>query len=353
MERVGPRILAVAIRAIGDVVLITPHLRLLKERTGASSLTVLVDGASADVLAHNPCVDRVVRIDRRKSRQLSWGQHVAETWSLIRALRAERYDIAVDLYSGPRSAALAWMSGSRHRYGEDVRDRARGYLYNHRMAVIRDGRHLVEQKLDLITELTGQVKPEETALEVVVSEAERQAARDHLNKMTLKSDRLVALIPGAGSPYRRWPAERFARVGDELNTRYGAQVLLLGGPEDQLVCRQVVDRMTRRPVDLSGTTSLRQSVALLNECQLVITNVTGPMHLAVALNQPKTIALYGQADLVQYAPWGTTASVVTRGTAAGAYWRHVDYRLDFEEFLLQVTVEDVLGNVARVMPVWQ
>lgn len=353
MEQAGPRILVIAIRAIGDVVLITPHLRLLKERTGASFLTVLVDGAGADVLEHNPCVDRVVRIDRRRSRRLSWGRHVAEIWSLIRGLRAGRYDIAVDLYSGPRSAVLAWMSGARHCYGEDVRGRARGYLYNRRMAVIRDGHHLVEQKLDLIAALTGQVNPEEAALEVVVSETERQAAWDHLDKMKLTSDRLVALIPGAGSPYRRWPAERFARVGDELNARYGAQVFLLGGPEDQPVCRQVADRMTRRPVDLSGTTSLRQSVALLNACQLVIANVTGPMHLAVALNKPQTLALYGQADLVQYAPWGTTASVITRGTSAGAYWRHVDYRRDFEEFLLQVAVEDVLDSVARVMPAWQ
>lgn len=316
-------------------------------------LTVLVDGASADVLAHNPFVDQVVRIDRRWSRRLPWVQRVAEAWNLIRALRAAKYDIVIDLYSGPRSAALAWMSGARVRYGEDVRDRARGYLYNRRMAVIRDGSHLVQQKFDLIAELTGQVKPEETALEVIVSAAERQAARDHLNKMLLKRDRLVALIPGAGSPYRRWPAERFARVGDELHARYGVQVVLLGGPEDQLVCRQVVDRMIQRPVDLSGATSLRQSIALLNECQLVITNVTGPMHLAVALNKPKTIALYGQADLVQYTPWGITASVVTHGAATGAYWRHVDYRLDFEAFLLQVTAEDVLDCVARVMPGWQ
>ena len=343
MPEGGKRVLVTAIRAIGDLVLITPILRLLKQRVPASYLAVIADGLSAEVLRHNPHVDRIVEIDRRAWHSLSWLERIRRTVRLAKDLRNERFDVGVDLFSGPRSAWLMWLSGSRERYGEDFRSRGRGFLYTQPIKILHDGRHLVEQKLELVHAMISDAESGEVKLELFLSEEEQTRAGTILARHGLTAETLVGLVPGAGSVYRQWPADRFAAVGDRLARDYGAQVVLLGGPEDVPICRRVAQRMECKATDLSGTTTLRESLALLREMGLVISNVTGPMHIAVALDKPKVIALFGGADICQYAPWGATGFMLTKGSKTEAYWDKIDYEQDYTKYLMQITTNEVCG----------
>ncbi len=106
--------------------------------------------------------------------------------------------------------------------------------------------------------------------------------------------------------------------------------------------------MASIPIDLSGKTTLRELIALLAEVDLVISNVTGPMHIAVALKKPKVVALYGAADTIQYAPWGASGIMLTKGSPGDAYWRKVDYHRDFQS-LLNISVDDVCDRVQPLM----
>lgn len=348
MTQRGRRVLVMALRAIGDVVLITPILRLLRQRVPAAYLAVVADGVSAEVLRNNPHVDRIIVINRALARRLSWHQRLLDTVSLLKDLRAERFDIAVDLFSGPRSALLTWLCEARDRYGEDFRARGRGYLYNHAIPVARDNRHLVEHKLDIIRPLVGDVEQRDAHLELYLAEGERAYARETLARLGLRAPLLVGLIPGSGSGFRNWPADRFAGLGDQLERDRHARIILFGGSHDMLVCQRLRELMRCCPVDFSGQTSLRELMALFAELDLIISNVTGPMHLAVALNRPKVIGLYGAADTVQYAPWGPTGTTLTKGTIRDAYWKKVDYRHDFE-YLNQISVKDVLDRVQTLI----
>ena len=148
------RILLIGIRAIGDVVLFTPFLSQLKKRFPHSSLTVLVDGPSAQVLEHNPYLDRVIVINRAKTKQGAWFTRWKNWAQLVRDLRRQPFDIVVDLFSGPRSAILSFVTGAQDRYGEDFRRKIRGLLYNHPVKVLRDGTHLIEQKLAILQAVT-------------------------------------------------------------------------------------------------------------------------------------------------------------------------------------------------------
>lgn len=339
------RILVIARRAIGDVVLITPLLRLLKERVPAGYLGVLVEENCADVLRHNPHVDEVFVLERTKRAEDRWPTRIRKGLTLIRTIRAKRFDIAVDLFSGPRSAVLARASAAPIRYGEDVRNRGRGFLYTHPIPVERDGRHLVEQKLALIRPLIGEVECSQAWLDLVTTQDERARARELLGRSNGRSSKLIGLIPAAGSVFRRWPASRFAELGDQLFERYGAQIFLFGHQTDVSICRDIFGLMGHKPVDLSGKTTLRELIACLHELDLVIANVTGPMHLAVAVKGPTVIGLYGAADLVQYAPWGEAGTILTKGSKDLAYWRKVDYQHDYEQYLMKITVGDVLDAV--------
>ena len=347
----GRRILVLAIRAIGDVVLVTPILRILKKLLPASYQAVVVDGPSAEVLRNNPNIDRIIAINRKASHVLQWNQWVREFFCLLSDLRSEHFDSAVDLFSGPRSALLAWLCGATDRYGEDFRARGRGFLYNHPVSIERDGRHLVEQKLDLIRSLVGKVEKDEAYLEIFVTGQERERAKAILAEFDLARGKLVGLVPSSGSIVRNWPSRNFAAVGDRLAQEYGAKIILFGGPNDVPVCQRVSGLMTSKCVNLCGKTSIRELIALFSELDLIISNVTGPMHIAVATNIPKVIGIYGAADTVQYAPWGLTGTIVTKGLPAEAYWRKVDYSRDFE-YLLKVSVQDVVEQVQSVMHDW-
>ena len=342
------RILILAIRAIGDIVLITPVPRLLKQKFPTSQLAVLADGASAQVLHNNPHIDRLFTIDRSRSRQLSWMQQLTEWMTLMTEIRRDRFDIVIDLFSGPRSAGIAWLSGASDRYAEDVRKGLRGFLYNRRVKVMRDDAHIVKQKLELIQSLVGKVERRDTQLEICLTQTETESITPIVEKEGRGHRRVIGFVPGAGSQWRIWPAERFAKLGDLLMKEYGADILLLGGPDDRLICQRITDMMMTKPDNLSGTTTLRELMGILAKLDLVVTNVTGPLHLASAFPKTKVIGLYGEADTVQYAPWGDNVMMVTKGKLEKAYWQKVDYQRDYE-CLLKITVADVLDVVHKAM----
>jgi len=348
MSDPAKRILVLTIRAIGDVALMTPIFRLLKQKFPTAYLAALADGASAQVLYHTPHIDRLYTIDRTQSRRLTWARRMREWVDLVTHIRREQFDMVVDLFSGPRSAILAWLSGAPVRYGEDVRRGLRGFLYSQPIKVVRDGRHLVEQKLDLLQSLVGNVEREAALLELYPTKDEQVAADLLLTRNDGVLRKRVGLIPGAGSIWRIWPAERFSELGDLLIKEYDVDMYLLGGKDDIPVCRRISDVMETKPIDLSGKTTLRELIALLAKLDLVISNVTGPLHLASAFSKPQIIGLYGEADTVQYAPWGNNVMMVTKGRVDRAYWKKVDYKRD-HKILRQITVKDVLEAVKRVM----
>ena len=188
-------------------------------------------------------------------------------------------------------------------------------------------------------------------LELYLTETERLQGKQLLSVAGNNQKRRIGLIPSAGSGWRVWPSERFAELANALSDIYGAEIILLGGEEDISVCRHIGELMHSQLLDLSGKMTLRELIAVLAKLDLVISNVTGPMHLAVALAQPKVIGLYGAADTVQYAPWGTHGTMLTKGVRQDAYWHKVDYQKDYG-ILCQITVDDVLRTVKSVMTSW-
>jgi ADP-heptose:LPS heptosyltransferase len=350
-QELQTRILIIAIRAIGDVVLITPLFPLLKKAYPLGHLSVLVDGPTAEVLANNPSIDRLIPMNRSESQRETCWKRVQNWVHQIRDIRNERFGVVIDVFSGPRSAILSYLSGASERYGEDFRNRGRGFLYNHPIKICRDGRHLIEQKLDLVKALLGEKGLQAGNLELFLTEKERKQGQHLLGETRHGQMRRIGLIPNAGSIWRVWPAERFAELADCLIQKFGVEVILLGGGNDVEVCSKICSLMKEKPRNLSGKTTLRELMAVLVELDLVISNVTGPMHLAVGLSQPKVIGLYGAADTVQYAPWGTYGTMLTKGSTQEAYWDKVDYRQDYE-LLCQITVEDVFHTVKSVLTEW-
>lgn len=335
------RILILAIRAMGDAVLITPIIRLIRQNLSPSYLAVLVDSISAEVLLNNPYIDKLYVINRTEHRRKPIFQRIGRDIGFLKELRRERFDIAIDLFSGPRSAILSYLSGANIRYGEDKRARLRGFLYNKRVKVKEDEYHLIEQKLQIIANLIQKV--DDTSLELFLTEEEIAKAGRLLKGKRIRDDCLrVGLFPGSGWRHKNWLPERFAKLGDILAEIYNAEIMIFGGPRDVEVCRQVEGLMANPSINLYGIASVRDTLALINEVEFFISNDTGPMHIAVALKKP-TVALFGPSDVKKYGPWGKNA-VVSKYLPCSPCPQQVDTCKD-NQCMKLIEVGDVLESI--------
>lgn len=306
MMPTGPqRILVLSIQALGDVVLTTPIYRNLRRAFPAARLEVVVEEPYEALLRGNPCLDRIRTVDRSRTgrRWPRWRKQLA----LLRALRRERFDVVLDLFGGPRSAILARLSLAPCRIGPATR--GHGWLYTDRLRVPKEGLHLVRQKLALAAPLLP--RAEELPLELYLAAEERVHARARLEQAGVPPGRpVVGFFPGAGWGHKIWPAECFAALGDALQRDLGATILLLGGTRDLASTRAVAGGMARTPVVVDGITDLRETMALIDGVHLLVSNDTGPMHIAMGLGKP-TLALFGPSDPRKYGPWGPHGEVVS------------------------------------------
>jgi len=336
------RLLVLAIRALGDVVLTTPVYRILKAAYPIATVDVVVERPYGDLLRGNPNLDAIYEVDRGRDlpRTANWSAQAR----LIGALRQKHYDTVVDLFSGPRSALMARLTGAGRRIGEDTRSRGRGWLYTHPIPVQREEEHLVAQKLRLIRPLVGDVK--EAPLELFVGSEGRAEAETLFQARGVRPGvPRICLFPGSGWINTRWPSERFAALGDLMADRYDADVIILGGEKDLAVCEAVADGMRHTPHRFSDLRSLQLMAALISRMDLFVSNNTGPMHMAVALKVP-TVAICGPTNLRKYSPWGNRFQVVSRRLPCSPCPQHEEScrlvgRVP-QACMLEITVEEVV-----------
>lgn len=340
------KILVIALRAIGDMVLITPVVRLLKTSKPHLHLTVVVDAISYEVLLHNAYIDRLVVLDRNANKNLPSLKRIREELGFFSELRSERFDVAIDLFGGPRSALMVRLSGAPVRYGEDPPRYLLKWFYTHRATVDREGEHLVTQKLKIIR-LLAESSHNHPPLELFLTEAEQEWADNYLNQFGLNpGEVLVGLFPGAGWEHKRWPSEKFAELADRLGKEGAIRVVLIGGVRDQAACEEVSAKMSLPPITLIQK-SVRETMAVLDRLDLFVSNDTGPMHIAVALGCP-TIVLFGPSNWKKYGPWAGKAKVVSENLSCSPCPQQVDtcwkVGRDRQECMKRIEVDRVFGE---------
>jgi lipopolysaccharide heptosyltransferase II len=307
------RILLVRLRQIGDVVFTTPAVRALRTRFPESSISYLVEPAAAPVVAHNPNIDEVI-VAPLGSGVAGWVADVA----LMRRLRAQKYDIAVDFHGGPRASLLTWLSGAPTRIGYEITGRS--WMYTCRVARPRSlrARHAVENQWDLLAPL--EIGPPDRLgcpLEMAVDSQTVTATRNRLEGFGVQSsDVLIVMHVSAGNPFRRWPVASFARVASTLvahDTR--RRVVVTSGPSETTAAAQVIAEARsqlsiadRSRVLVCGEFSLAELRALVERAALYIGGDSGPMHVAATSRVP-IVGLYGPTLPARSAPWRADASL--------------------------------------------
>ncbi len=316
--RPDARVLVVKLADIGDALLATPALRLLRAAVPQGTVDVLTTPAARAAFAHSGLVDTIHVFDKQPwDEALSALRRPFAPLALGARLRREEYDAVIVLhmlvtaFGAWKHAGLALATGAPVRAGLQRRGLAgwrSAFLTHGTPDRGYDDAHVAQQMRDVVTTLVGPRLGETTshALAFIPGERAEEAAAKIIAAPApdgrLLDDRgLVAMHPGTGAfgPSRRWAPERFAIVADEL-TRMGMQVALVGLPADGTAH---VQRAAKAPLfNWSGKTDLPTLAAVLRRCRLVIANDGGVGHLAAAMGTP-VVSIFGPSSESAWRPW--------------------------------------------------
>lgn len=303
----GECILVLRYRFIGDTLLTIPFLRNLRRAKPDARIVWVVAHDSDDVVAGIPYVDELMHWDPRPRDAGGRGTH--RTWraklAFIRELRRRRFDRVYVLKRSLTSAIIGWLSGAPRRIG--FATEGRGPLLTTRVPYRHD-QHEVQNFLDVLR--ADGVPVHDDHLEVWLTDDERRFAAEFLAQHGVApAQRLIALHPFATNKPRAWHEDNFVALANRLQAEHAARIIVFGGPGDKADAQYLRERIAPAPIVAVGTTTLRQTMALLERCALLVCNDSGIMHLGAALKRP-LVALFGPQSPVKFGPWGSECVVI-------------------------------------------
>jgi len=319
------RILIIKPSSLGDVVHALPTVNLVRRRFPSATITWLINDELASLLKKDcPIIDGVIAFPRREFGK-PW--KLARALKFLRRLRAERFDLVIDLQGLLRSGIMTWATRAPRRIGlSDAREGSR-FFYNEIVQVPRA--HAVERYLLAARHLGAEAGPVEFPLP--------SAAPDitYVDELLPKARPLIAVNPSARWETKLWGDDRFAALIKKLPRE---RVVLTGSAADAAR----LEKLAQGCVNLAGRTDLAQLAEVCRRCAVVITNDSGPMHLAAAVGTP-VIAIFGPTDPALTGPYGKGHIVLRSGIPCSPCMSADCHHTPRMECMQLVTVEQVLA----------
>lgn len=287
------RILLIKPSSLGDIVHAFPVVSAIKTQWPGSHITWLVKRQWADLVERAEGVDCVWPVEMTVRSWIREG----------RGLRAQRFDIAIDLQGLFRSAIVARFSGAPTRIGFANGREGSPWFYTQRIPVLSPDIHAVDRYLSVVAAL-GSSLPGKPRFGLRLLEKDMATVRELCQRKGFSMDKpWVAMNIGARWPTKRWPLASFAAVVDQLHETHRVPVVMIGSADERAYTNRL-RALTDRPfVDLTGEIPLGCLPALLSTATAMITNDSGPMHIAAALGVP-VIAMFGPTSAIRTGPYG-------------------------------------------------
>jgi heptosyltransferase-2 len=328
------KILIRAVNWIGDAVMTTPAISVIREHFRHAEITILANSSVSQLFLHHPGVDSIITFDRQ-------GKHhgVAGRLRLANELRKHAFDLAIILPNSFDSALVPCLAGIRTRIGKcsDGRTLLLSGRYNAEKG--STSCHEVEYYLNLMKffGITGSCNQPHL---FITAEEENRASLLLAEHGIQSNDFVLGINPGASyGSAKRWYPDRFAGVARHLAAEWSAKIVIFGGPGENAIAKDIEGLLNGIALNLAGQTTVRELMALIKRCNFFITNDSGPMHIAAAFGVPLA-AVFGSTDHTGTSPYSDQAVVVRKATdCAPCKLREcpTDHRC-----MTAVTVEDVV-----------
>ncbi len=361
MPEMYRNILLIKPSSLGDIVMALPALASLRRSFPQAKISWLVRPEFAPIIEEHPHLDEIILFDR-KALASAWRHPGAfgQLMDLIHRLRRGRFDAVLDLQGLFRTASLAWLSGCKRRFGPVWRREVAHWFYTTKIPPRLEWVHVIDYYRKLIEAMGGSdlgvefILPEKPAaaasardllqrsLKFQVSSVKFQAgagtAEGEVSDFELP---YAAIIPGSAQVSKCWPADRFAALADRLASEHGLAVVATGGKSESPMIEQI-QRLAKHPIaNLAGRTSLPELVEVLRHTRLVVSNDTGPGHIAAALGR-SLVMMFSWSNPLRVGPYGRPECVVARDAASRGLAiksrdpRHAIQNITFDEVYARV-----------------
>ena len=304
------KILVVKPSSLGDVVHSLPFLNALKERFPKAEVHWVIAKGLEDLLTGHPMINRIWVINKDMWKKLS---HVRDSLHELRfflkALKEENYDIVIDLQGLLRSGIMTLSTGASFRIGfQEAREGSR-FFYTHRVKGGRDI-HAVDRYLKIAAFLGCDIN--EVCFPLPLS-----FSSSCLPQHVLHGDYAV-IAPGARWKTKRWPPEKFGELSSILPLR----TLIVGSKGDMDIAREVVALSGGKAVSLAGKTNLKELIEVIRGARFFVSNDSGPMHIAAALDIP-VFAIFGPTDPLRTGPYGSRHTVIRKDVSCAPCFKRI------------------------------
>jgi len=325
------KILCIKPRGIGDIVLSTIILDDLKKYFPAAEIHYLTETFAKDSLANNPLVLKIHTMDKTEF-----------VLKVAARLRKEKYDLIIDLWSNPRSAQITFLTHAKYRVGFSYRGRR--YAYNILGTSDKGEHHSAEHNLELLKALRIEITSKR--IHFYVSKEDDNWAKEYMITNLPSRKKIVGIIPSGGWASKRCDAAKWVEICNTMKEKYDVVFLILWGPGDEADAEFIKNSLADEAV-LGHETNIGKLSALIKNCDIVIANDSGPMHIAAALGVP-TLGIFGPTNPKAHGPYSPNSDYVIKEDLHCIICNKLvcPYK---HECMTELSVDEVLGKVGLLI----
>jgi lipopolysaccharide heptosyltransferase I len=294
------KILVIKPSSLGDVIHSMPFLKALKDLYPDAQIDWVISQSFQAILEGHPLINRLILFNKDAWRKKAyWRRTLAEIPAFYLDIRAERYDLTIDLQGLLRSGLITFFAWSPKKIGFDVAREGSKFFYHQRVKT-NHLTHAVDRYLEVVRALAlpnVDLKWDRQKLQFPLP-IQPEAAQRMAEKLQGVKD-YVVVAPSARWETKRWDPEFFGNVIAALQ----ATSVIVGSPSDQPIAREVLIASQNKGIDFTGKTDLKELVALIAQAKALLSNDSGPIHIAAALKVP-VVALFGPTDPYKTGPYG-------------------------------------------------
>lgn len=327
------RIIVIDLLYLGDLMFATPFFKELRKNFPEARIDLVVNNLFYPIMENNLDLDNVYAYNKKWSTK--------QSFKFARELSVNKYDLGLNIHGNWRTALLLKLINPPYTIGYGGKGRG---LFLNRELEQPENQHMVNVYLDFLKKM--ELKVEESLPYLEVAGDVRNEINKKLENWGIdRREKLIALNTGGTWPTKRWTTEGFAHLGDVLNREYG-KVIFVGSAGDLVRVEEIVKLMKTKPVIAAGKTTLKELAALLDRCDLVISNDSGPVHVAAAVGTP-TITIFGPSDDVKYRPLGEKHKIVKTRIDCRPCGEH-QCPLEHHNCMRDISIDDIIKLIEEI-----
>ncbi|MBI4826810.1 MAG: lipopolysaccharide heptosyltransferase II [Nitrospirae bacterium] len=287
------KILIIKPSSLGDIIHALPFLKAVKDTYPESQVDWVVSKNLKGLLEGNPLINELIVFDKDSMKALkNLPKTIIEIRKFKRILNTKYYEIIADLQGLLRSGLITHFTPGALKIGFADGREGSSLFYGKKVSA-QNAVHAVDKNLLIAKAIGASVKKIDFPLYV------NSSARDKITELLKDSSEYVLIAPSARWMSKRWPPEYFASLISKINM----PVVITGSLSDMAIVQEIKDESPGKIIDLCGKTDLKELIALIDGARAVVSNDSGPMHIAAALNKP-VIAFFGPTDYEKTGPYG-------------------------------------------------